>query len=255
MTKTIIKAYLRNGNKRDSVMISEAEIIARRIIIDVKNVNAKLGNEFYYASLPLCIVDAVFSIGVRYEGVQMTVKRFCEAINTTIFRSHGSAYPMREEQISVNDFVTFCTSFSIQDLTTKIFKNRQRTSTINGILKAQAVIEFARVLSNHNVQHFQDIECNLNNVELQNSIQNIKGQKSGIGFAYFLMLTGNDEIIKPDRMLLAFAQTTLERKCHIEELQELYSEVCQILKIDYPSLTPRMLDYQIWQYQRSLGAN
>ena len=31
--------------------------------------DVKLGDEFYYQSLPLCVIDAVFSIGVRYSGV------------------------------------------------------------------------------------------------------------------------------------------------------------------------------------------
>jgi hypothetical protein len=39
---------------------------------------ASLGNEFYYQSLPLCVIDAVFSIGVRYEGVQNVIKRYCQ---------------------------------------------------------------------------------------------------------------------------------------------------------------------------------
>ena len=29
--------------------------------------NATFSDEDYYASLPLCVIDAVFSIGVRYE--------------------------------------------------------------------------------------------------------------------------------------------------------------------------------------------
>ncbi|MEJ1959688.1 MAG: hypothetical protein WDM70_09955 [Nitrosomonadales bacterium] len=32
--------------------------------------SACLGDEYYYQSLSLCIIDAVYSIGVRYEGVK-----------------------------------------------------------------------------------------------------------------------------------------------------------------------------------------
>ena len=30
--------------------------------------HARLGEEYFYQSLPLCVIDAVFSIGVRYSG-------------------------------------------------------------------------------------------------------------------------------------------------------------------------------------------
>ena len=29
-----------------------------------------LSESYYYASLPLCVIDAVFSIGVKYTGTQ-----------------------------------------------------------------------------------------------------------------------------------------------------------------------------------------
>jgi hypothetical protein len=32
---------------------------------------------YEYASLPLCVIDAVFSIGVRYESTERTVNDFC----------------------------------------------------------------------------------------------------------------------------------------------------------------------------------
>ena len=34
---------------------------------------------YEYASLPQCVIDAVFSIGARYESTENVVKRFCES--------------------------------------------------------------------------------------------------------------------------------------------------------------------------------
>jgi hypothetical protein len=31
--------------------------------------DARLGNEYYYNSISFCVIDAVFSIGVRYGSV------------------------------------------------------------------------------------------------------------------------------------------------------------------------------------------
>ena len=37
-----------------------------------------VSQEYRYASLPLCVIDAVFSIGVKYTSTQATVARFCD---------------------------------------------------------------------------------------------------------------------------------------------------------------------------------
>jgi hypothetical protein len=37
--------------------------------------SAKLSEEYFYQSLPLCIIDAVFSIGVKYDSTREVVIR------------------------------------------------------------------------------------------------------------------------------------------------------------------------------------
>mgnify|MGYP003466554474 CR=1 FL=1 len=37
----------------------------------------ELGDEYFYASLPLCVIDAVYSIGVRYGSVRNVIRRYC----------------------------------------------------------------------------------------------------------------------------------------------------------------------------------
>ena len=44
--------------------------------LDLKN--AKLSDEYFYPCLPLCIIDAVFSIGASYKKhTRPTVERYC----------------------------------------------------------------------------------------------------------------------------------------------------------------------------------
>ena len=38
----------------------------------------KLSASYYYASLPLCVIDSVYSIGVRYTSTKNTVKSYCD---------------------------------------------------------------------------------------------------------------------------------------------------------------------------------
>ncbi len=39
--------------------------------------NAKFNDEYYYNSLPFCVIDAVFSIGIRYTITRNVVINFC----------------------------------------------------------------------------------------------------------------------------------------------------------------------------------
>ena len=44
---------------------------------------AELGTEFGYPSVVLSVIDAVWSIGVRYEGVTNVVSRYCAYLGCT----------------------------------------------------------------------------------------------------------------------------------------------------------------------------
>jgi hypothetical protein len=67
--------------------------------------SATLGKEFYYASLPLCVIDSVFSIGVRYEGVINTVTRFSNKFGIKMYRD-GLQLPDEQDQLSIQNWVT-----------------------------------------------------------------------------------------------------------------------------------------------------
>ena len=72
---------------------------------NIKIENYKLDPEFYYQSLPLCVIDSVYSIGVKYEIVRKTVKNFCEYNNLIVFRQNIDSIPEQESQFSVTDFI------------------------------------------------------------------------------------------------------------------------------------------------------
>ena len=52
--------------------------------------NAKLSEEFFYNSLALCVIDAVFSLGISYTATRNVVKNFCSKLKIKMFRHHGS---------------------------------------------------------------------------------------------------------------------------------------------------------------------
>ena len=134
----------------------------------------------------------------------------------------------------------------------KVYVNRQRTSAINGILKADAVAQFTRCLRSYGVEFFQDVPRVADNTQFEAKIRAIRGQASGISLHYFWMLAGSDEFIKPDRHVLRFLSAALSRTvAELDEASTIMKAACEVLKEEYPKLTPRLLDYEVWRYQRA----
>ncbi len=211
--------------------------------------NTKLSNEYYYSSLPLCVIDTVFSIGIRYTTTQNVVQKFSNYANINKFREYGSGFPQTDEQYSINQFIDFYKKNNIDFITKNVYNNKCRTSTVNGILKSKAVLEFAKVLQKHEINYFQDLVKVTNNANFEKDIKHIRGQGSGISLSYCFMLAGDDNLIKPDRMVERFVEDCIGEKLSTHELTQLFLKVIKILKATYPSLTLRELDHEIWKFK------
>ena len=212
--------------------------------------SACLGEEYYYQSLPLCIVDAVYSIGVRYEGVKNVVAQYCARFDLRRTRSTNGEFPLIHEQESVSAFCEKAERIGPANMAVDVYRNRQRTSARNGILKADAVYLFAAALRKCDIEYLQDISGAVGNTALERDIRAIPGQTSGISLKYFFMLAGSDDLIKPDRMILAFLGEALGRLVSTSEAQDLLTAAVEQLRVNHPNLTPRLLDHEVWKYQR-----
>ena len=211
---------------------------------------AKLTDDYYYASLPLCVIDAVFSIGVRYESVRRTVRNWCEAQDPK-WELYGR--PGKSPPHQMDEFVALLSKHDSPSLAESLFKNRQRTSTRSGILKAEAVFRFAKTLLEGCIMTLGDTEDDAKNERVRKKIEQIEGQKSGISFDYFLMLAGSDDFVKADRMICRFVSAALKRENVIpQQAKSLVKEAATQLKSDFPHITPRLLDYAIWSHQRKI---
>jgi hypothetical protein len=235
----------------DSIAVSTIDCtrVAEKSISLLNLSHAQLGDEYGYHSLSLCVIDAVFSIGVRYGGVQTVVQNYCSHFSQSRLRSEPSHWPTTEEQIPLSVLCQQFEELGVQHMAEVVFNNRQRTSTRSGISKAEAVWRFAQALTSHHVEYFQDLENGLPDAAVD-AIRAIKGQGSGISLEYFLMLAGDGNRIKPDRMVLRFLEDALQRGVTVAEAPALLRETLEILRGDFPSLSLRALDYLIWQWQR-----
>lgn len=214
--------------------------------------NEKLDEEYNYSCLPLCVIDAVFSIGVRYGGVKNVVQNVSTLFEIAKYAPNDNKRPDKREQINVSDFLKKIEYKTAEELANDLFKNHQRTSSNNGILKAEAVVLFLKTLQNFKIEYIQDVEKIANDNAFENEIKNIKGQSSGIALKYFFMLSGDEDLIKPDRMILAFLFNAIGKKFSHDEAQKILSETAAKLSNSLNrKISARYLDNKIWSYQRS----
>ncbi|MCE7064014.1 hypothetical protein [Dyadobacter sp. CY326] len=156
-----------------------------------------------------------------------------------------------------------------QKLAEEVFQSRQRTSSRGGILKAEAVQLWLKILGNHSIDTFQDLDLRFQSLTMDRNNESsvnwfgllerdnagIPGQRSGISLGYFLMLAGRDNLVKPDRMIMRFLRHHFSYETiQVKHAIILIASLVTILKNQYghQDLTIRELDHAIWKYQRTL---
>jgi len=211
---------------------------------------AVLGDEYFYSSLSLCVIDAVFSINIRYEITQKVVENYCQYFKLPRMRTNKDISPPKKEQQPLVDFIRSMDELGLDYFTNNIYRNRNRTSATNGILKTEAAYLFAVELNASGVNYFQDVSKVLGPDAFAERIKSIRGQGSGISLKYFFMLSGEDSLIKPDRWILDFLQNIYPGSITRQDAEEILTKTCGILHEGYNNITPRLLDNQIWKYQR-----
>jgi hypothetical protein len=210
----------------------------------------KPSSQIAYWSLTLCVMDAVYSIGARYEGVRRVVGRYCTRYGLKKHRDPGGSLPPRCEQDGASDLLQRMRSLGTAEFARDVFQHRGRTSAKHGITKAEAVQRFAEALADRGVEHLQDVPRALRDLSLERAIRRIPGQRSGISLKYFFMLAGCEDLIKPDRMVQRYLGHVLCRRIQLAECQPLLSASVEALRVRFPHLTPRLLDGAVWQYER-----
>lgn len=235
------------NNLTNFISICETELdLYQKLVIEKKTDP----NLTFYKSLPLCIIDAVFSIGVKYTSVMKAEENFISYFKLNIPRT----YPVKSEY-TVNDFISHMDSIgSFEKAATYVFKNSQRTSSRKGILKAEACYLVAKVFQKHNINTLNKFNNYTNKLALDADILKVKGQRSGIMLKYLYMLAGDYNLIKPDRHMVRFINKefpnlTMDVKDHAA-IKNIIEQTVLVLSAKYPNLTPRFLDYLIWEYMK-----
>lgn len=224
----------------DAQMVALAQACENRLALD----RAVLSPEYFYASLPLALLDAVFSIGVRYASTRNVVIRYCSHYELLRIRPHAEFLPP-DAQHTVSDMISKIEAVEVEAFADRILFNRQRTSAKNGILKADAVLQCARILQSYGIETMQNFHA-CGKEELKMDFCAVPGQQSGKSFVYLEMLCGNDNYCKPDRHIVRFVSDALERPVSAEQAAFYLKQACALLQRQHPNLTMRTLYHTIW---------
>ncbi|TDZ41721.1 hypothetical protein [Mycobacteroides franklinii] len=150
-----------------------------------------------WSSVSLCIIDAVWSIGVHYGVVEKIVAKMNNRFDIDPLLVDASA-PITTDPFPLERLL----EISEPELT-----NTQRTSTRSGILKADAVLRYAKVFIDHGIhtlpQAIDLLEQPKRLNDLDRALKEIPGEGDfGIRRGCLWMNIGDDQLIKPDRMVL-----------------------------------------------------
>lgn len=208
-----------------------------------------------WASLSSCVVDAVWSIGVRYNAVTVKVTRdvFAACVGDT-------ADPLvAPDDLTTPDPVpldTFLEHFPTVD-TLLAVSNGNLTSPRGGIPKADAARRHATVLLDAGVRTRLDalevLHDDTRFATVTEQLRRIPGEGAyGVRRGYLWMLAGDDDGIKPDRMVLRWLDAHGTHVTPAEAAPVLRDVAAELSTRSPTPVTPWMVDHAIWNAARAL---
>lgn len=180
------------------------------------------------------------------------VSNLCEYTGWARFASSREDRGAGEHGLT--DLMAFFDSLGVEGMANTVFQNRQRTSSRSGILKSEAVLLYCRALTEAGINTFADFDqdrCEY----AEAMILGLPGQSSGIAFDYFMMLAGDDNLIKPDRMVQRYVANALKLDAIPQPRQAaiLVRLAAKVLRKRGRQWTPLSLDHAIWKHQSRQG--
>lgn len=205
-----------------------------------------------YTSLALCTMDAIWSMGIRYTRVVVPL--------IDRYRQHRGAHGADADADTLRDLLAAIEAAGgPEGFAGNVVRNHNLTSSRGGILKAEAVRDAAEAMTAIGITTVDDLLAATPDkiASAEQVWRRVRGQRSGISWDYFLMLTGR-EGVKSDRMIRRFVATALGRGGHENAVTAAEADRCvrgalAALQVDHPDLTLRGLDRTIWGYQSGSG--
>ncbi|MET9183536.1 hypothetical protein ABZX88_35805 [Kitasatospora aureofaciens] len=197
----------------------------------------------YPDSLALAVLDAIWSIGIRYTTTRGVISRYTS--QRWLFGG-DAAHDNLTDLLDLYDRLGGINAFT----TTVGTMNRVSTQP-GAVLKGEAVHQAATVLHALGIDtaaQFRQAQCTGLGTRAQAVWRAIPGQRSGISWRYLRMLLGVPDV-KPDRMIKRFIATALG----IDEQQLATDRVVRLVQAAAArhGAQQHALDHEIWKYQTS----
>jgi len=200
-------------------------------VLDLKKVN------YYgeYKSLPVCLIDCVYSLRAKYFAVTVpVVQRYANRY------LHGNKYA---EGPSLTEFAKEIEATGFEGFAAGVLNNRQKLS---GRLKSQVTYDVAKSLLSLGIQSKEDFAQYPNPRLLEYVISGVRGIGPA-GLNYLFMLAGDPNRCKPDTHIHQAIRDGIGHDVSDAECQIIFSDAVKELRTDYPDLTVRRLDGLIWE--------
>jgi hypothetical protein len=196
------------------------------------------------SNLPYCVLSAIFSINAKsvvWQNVVTNYRRFYHLPPTRLMD-----VPPGASEPAISEFIAQIENGGSQRFANVVVRNRMRTSTQSGILKAEASLRYARVLRAYGIERREDVLGFFDNSQLEWALRGVHGQGSGISTDWFFMNAGDKTRVKYDRRLITFLHRTLRRNVRRSDALALFRAVSPMFEAEYPGITPRALDLLVW---------
>lgn len=206
-----------------------------------------------WVSLSFCVLDAVHSIGARYDRHVVPVVTRVAADCGIDAPSVPMSVPECDDPLPLGVFLDHYPDTGALLGTTR---NRQNTSTRGGIRKAEATLRYAAILREHAVLTIQDARAVLRDLPRLDSIETalraVPGEgASGVRRGYLWMLIGDQQTVKPDRMVLRWLARH-NAPVTADEARTLLRDIAQRVSAEGGrEVTPWEVDHAIWRASRS----
>ncbi len=194
-----------------------------------------------YRSLPICIIDCVYSLRTHYDKVTVSViERYANYyLNGNIEDSSETISMFLKHFEELQDFSAFA----------NIVNNHQKLGR-NSIPKEDVCYQIAKYLSYLHIETIEDFQ----KFESHEFLEKVLLSVDGIGNAgvnYLFMLAGDPNRCKVDVHINNCIKSACGCELPSHEIQRLFTDTISILKKSYPELTVRTLDGIIWRKYQS----
>lgn len=205
----------------------------------LSNLDLTEGETYYYKSLPICIIDCVYSLRAKYFTVTLPiVERYA---NTYM---GGDPHATGD---TISQFLKHIDELGGPKVfADKIAKNHQVLGGKAHIAKEDVCIKIAQYLSYLHIETLQDFQQFESQELLEIVLRAVKGLGDA-GVNYLFMLAGDSDRCKPDVHIHRCIQDACDTSLSGEECQILFTDTVALLRNQYPKLTVRMLDGIIWR--------